>query len=144
MADTLRQCREILGESCDVGTDAHLLHKGAAMLDVLLSFTKYLCEKATGPQDLVTKFLLIHGADALFGGIDVDSRTLRAVVPDVDEVMKRINQLRRSAGFRKLLADVQHGVIVEQDIDWIMVPLLRDIVSALDEMRTLLAANPIE
>jgi hypothetical protein len=140
MSETLRECREILGASCEMNADSCLLQRCSCMLEVLLQATKNLCEKATGPQTPVAKFELLTGTDALFNGIDVESRTVKAAIPDVDDVMKKVVFLRRSPGFRKLLSDVLHGVLIEQDVDWVMVPLLRDLVVVLEEFRALIPA----
>lgn len=136
--DTLRECREILGDlPGDQGAHSRLIQRCSDILGVLLSCTRSLCEKAKGPQTAAAKFELLTGTDALFRGIDVEHRAVRAAIPDVDEVMKKIAALRKSPGFRKMMDDVLHGVLVEQDVDWVMLPLLRELVAYMEELEEL-------
>jgi hypothetical protein len=140
--EIIKSCRTILGDAQTVSApDAVALKRCGAILEVLIGVTKGLCERAVGTQNPVTRFEVLNGVEALFRGIDVEHRAVRVILPEIDEVMKVISVLRKSPGFRKTLADAMHGVVVDQDITWEIVPLLRDVVNALEQIESLLASH---
>lgn len=135
----LTDCEVILDSRSESGGQTtNLKLKACEKLRVLSSFAKATCELVVDGEegDPVRAFTLASNIDALVAGIDVVHRLLRQAVPESDQAVKQLGDIKKGA-FRNLTHDIHTAVDYQLPVSWACVPAMRVAVQVLKELEQL-------
>ena len=136
----LLECEQILGEGTDgTDSDARVFRATRLRVRVLSDYVKQLCVKATGEQSASVTFDVVNGVAAALSGIDSVNRALKHTDRGCTaEIMRELSEDRKGV-LKNLTSEVACNISTSESSDWIVLPVLRHIVTALKEIDASLA-----